>query len=115
MAATPGVEPRREVCRRQLGRLIGGGEGAPGDPSLNMTYCEVIALLQTMGDQKRFSAQTAGKRTTAAFVLQESPRLEKTIEEAPMIPDETASSPGTSEQDKLGTNVESRMIRSHMQ
>ncbi|HEY7090435.1 MAG TPA: flagellar basal body P-ring protein FlgI [Tepidisphaeraceae bacterium] len=92
-----------------------GGEGAPGDPSLKISYCEVVALLQAMGDQKRFSAVASGKRTTAAFVLQESPRIEKAIEEAPMIPDETAAAPGDSESDKLGTNVESRMIRSHMQ
>jgi hypothetical protein len=75
-----------------------GGSGAPGDPTLNLTYCEVVSLLQNMMDQQRFSGVTNGKRQTAAFVLQEAPQVQQVIDEAPDIVEPPP-------QEKLGANV----------
>jgi hypothetical protein len=65
-----------------------GGEGAPGQQRLQFGYCDVVSLMQAMADQKRLSAtNSAGELQSVAFVLQESPHLEQTIEEAPPIPE----------------------------
>jgi hypothetical protein len=79
-----------------IGRL--GGSGAPGDPTLNLTYCEVVSLLQTMMDQQRFSGVANGQRQPASFVLQDAPQVQQLIEEAPDIPEPVP-------QEKLGANV----------
>ncbi len=78
-----------------------GGEGAPGEAKLSFNYCDVVSLLQAMSDQQRLSALAGGKPQPVSFVLQEPPRSEQTIEEAPMIPEQP---PAT---DKLGAAVDS--------
>jgi hypothetical protein len=59
-----------------------------------------------MGEQQRFSGLLADRRVPAAFVLQQAPRIEQTIEEAPTIAEEPAAA---SEGEKLGANVGSWM------
>jgi hypothetical protein len=65
-----------------------GGNGRPGEEPLDLSYCEVVAIVQALGDQQRLSGQHAGQKVAAAFVLQESPQFEQSIEQAPMIPDQ---------------------------
>lgn len=64
-----------------------GGEGAPGQPRLQFGYCDVVSLLQAMVDKNGLTAQVADGRMPAKFVLQEPPKLEKAIEDAPTIPE----------------------------
>ena len=75
-----------------------GGSGAPGDPTLNITYCEVVSLLQTMADQQKFSGLASGQRVPASFVLQDAPQVQQLIDEAPQIPEPPV-------QEKLGANI----------
>jgi hypothetical protein len=78
-----------------------GGEGAPGAPRLDFTYCEVVSLLQMLGDQQRLYAQSQGQRLPVAFVLQEPPRIEQTIEKAPIIQEPAPEKLGSA--DESGT------------
>ncbi|HMB94800.1 MAG TPA: HEAT repeat domain-containing protein, partial [Tepidisphaeraceae bacterium] len=80
-----------------------GGDGASLAGSLDFTYCEVVSLLQMMGDQQRLSAPSEGKLVPVAFVLQEPPRVEQTIEKAPIISDAVPEKLGSAADS--GTNL----------
>ncbi|WP_428937042.1 flagellar basal body P-ring protein FlgI [Fontivita pretiosa] len=71
-----------------------GGNGAPGEQRLDFDYCVVVALLQAMAEQKQLVAVYQGQRVPMTFVLQESPGLERLLEQAPPIPE---SSPTTAQ------------------
>jgi hypothetical protein len=92
------------------------GEGAPGEEKLRFNYCDVVALLQSICDQKwiRGSAR-GGVRAPAQFVLQESPSLQQTIEDAPPIISEQETITGTTlpadDPGKLGSANGSGMTR----
>jgi hypothetical protein len=77
-----------------------GGAGAGG--SLDFTYCEVVSLLQMLGDQQRLSAETDGRLVPVAFVLQQPPSIERAIEKAPVISEPQSEKLGSA--DDSGTN-----------
>jgi hypothetical protein len=77
------------------------GGANPGD-SLDFTYCEVVSILQMLGDQQRLSAETDGRSVPVAFVLQQPPSVQRAIEKAPVISDPAPEKLGSA--DDSGTN-----------
>jgi hypothetical protein len=66
-----------------------GGQGAPLQ-RLSFNYCDVVSLIQMMSDQKRVSAIHGGQRVLIPFILEDAPQTQRSIEEAPPIPDAPA-------------------------
>lgn len=93
-------QPVSFLCSPDLTELIArlGGEGAPGDKRLDFNYCDVVALLQLLTDEKRLTAQSGNERIPVAFMLQESPSVEQQLQEAP-----AASDQPTPEPERLGS------------
>lgn len=65
-----------------------GGVGNPGDPTLNFSYGDVVAMLQALSDARQISCVLNGQRVPAAFVMQEAPNMQQDILNAPVIPDQ---------------------------
>ena len=65
-----------------------GGAGAPGDPTLNFSYADVVAILQGLCDARQVSSVINGQHVPAAFVMQEAPSMEQDIINAPVIPEQ---------------------------
>jgi hypothetical protein len=86
-----GANPVKMISHTDVAELIArmGGEGAPEDARLDFTYGEVLAILQSLSDQKRIASSTPkqGQVALAQFVLQEARGVEDQIFNAPAIPD----------------------------
>jgi flagellar basal body P-ring protein FlgI len=82
-------KPVKIVCGPSVAELVSrlGGEGAPGDPSLDFSYADVVAITQALIDQQKVSGLCSGQRQLAGFVLQEPPRAEETIDSRPLLRD----------------------------
>jgi hypothetical protein len=65
-----------------------GGVGNPGDPALNFSYGDIVAMLQALSDSRQISSVLNGQRVPAAFVMQEAPNMQQDILSAPAIPDQ---------------------------
>jgi hypothetical protein len=61
------------------------GEGPAGDPVLDFSYADVVALLQSMIDGQKVSGAGGGQRQLASFVLQEPPVIQDAIDNAPLL------------------------------
>jgi hypothetical protein len=59
-----------------------GGDVAEGETPLDLTYCQVVAILQALSDRQLLCTQHGGVLNLAPFVLQQPPRLEQTITSA---------------------------------
>ncbi len=70
-----------------------GGDGVRGEPQLNFTYAEVLAIVQELADSGKLASDNGSRTLAASFVLQEAPRVENIMNTAPVIldPDATAS------------------------
>lgn len=66
-----------------LARL--GGAGERGEQSLNFTYAEVLAIVQELADSGKFVVHDGVRAQLAAFVLQDPPRVEGILNNAPII------------------------------
>jgi hypothetical protein len=99
------VKPISFLSSPDVAELIArlGGQGPSAVGSLDLTYCEVVSIMQMMGDQQRLSAETQGRQVPVAFVLQEPPRIEQTIEKAPVIPESAPEKLGSA--DDSGMNL----------
>lgn len=65
-----------------------GGEGAPGEPRLDFSYGEVVAILQTMSDKGDIVSNRRGpdgRLLAASFVLQEPAHVADEVRSAPSI------------------------------
>lgn len=84
-------KPAKVLSSPDLAEVVArlGGEGAPGQAvSLNFTYGDIVAMLQSMVDGRKLSGMGRnGKREPVAFVLQEAPRIDDAINTAPVIPE----------------------------
>jgi len=72
-----------------------GGEGPP--PALNFSYGDVVAIVQAMADSQQLYASANGQKQLVPFVLQQAPRLERTITGAPAIREQRPQGEGQSE------------------
>jgi hypothetical protein len=85
---TSSQEPVQQLTMSDLPEIIArfGGEGAPGQPRLNFTYGEIVALLGKMSDAGVMEAPGSAR---ASFVLQDAPGgWNRDVDTAPIIPDE---------------------------
>jgi hypothetical protein len=63
-------------CDPGLAELVSrlGGESPAGQPSLDFSYADVVAIVQSLVDQQKVSGLCGNQRQLAAFVLQDLPR-----------------------------------------
>jgi hypothetical protein len=76
-------------CAEIIARL--GGEGftdAPRGRALDFNYGEILSILSSMTQNRQITAYAGGERKPAAFILQELPRVQDEILDAPPIPDQ---------------------------
>lgn len=87
-------DPVKVICPPDAAELIArlGGAGPREDGHLNLTYGEVVAIVQNLTDAQQFGAEERGKSYDAAFVLEEPPRLQNVITKAPVIGEAVAPS-----------------------
>ena len=64
-----------------------GGEGAPGDPSLDFSYSDVVSLVQSLAKGQKVIGWNGEQKQQAAFVLQDASSVEQAVENAPMLRD----------------------------
>ena len=86
-----------------------GGVGVAGEPTLNFSYGDVVAMLQGLSDGHQVGSVVNGKLVSAAFVMQESPGIQQDILTAPAIPDQgrPESDASPSRTGELGPRTES--------
>jgi hypothetical protein len=82
-------KPVKIDCGASIAELVArlGGESAPGSPSLDFSYADTVAIAQALIDQQKVSGLCGGQRQLAAFVLQEPPRAEESIDSRPLLRD----------------------------
>ena len=76
-------------CATIIARL--GGEGfseAPIGRALDFNYGEILSILSSLTEKKQITAYAGGERQPASFILQELPRVQDQILDAPPIPDQ---------------------------
>jgi hypothetical protein len=84
-------EPLRMQSRPDIGEIVArlGGEGAPDEDRFSFSYGEIVAVLQSLSQQKKITAAVPGSGTRLASFIFEQPReTQDLIETAPVIPRE---------------------------
>ncbi len=76
------------------------GAGPPEEVRLKFSYCDVVAIVQSLADKQKVTAarQAADHRVPVAFVLQELPFALEPVYDAPALPGQQrpqTDSPGT--------------------
>lgn len=82
-----GEQPVKVTTRTDLAEIVGWLGGAAKEPRdrIDLSYGEIVAIVQALSDQKRlFAAETPG--VAATFVLQDAPAVSNQISDAPPIP-----------------------------
>jgi hypothetical protein len=79
----------RVLSRPDVAEMVArlGGEAAANEPALQFSYGDILAILQALSEQQKFSAEANGRRVAAAFVLQDIPRVDESLHNAPVIGD----------------------------
>jgi hypothetical protein len=85
-------EPVRILSRPDVAEIAArlAGEGPTADAKLDFTYGEIVAILQSLGENRQLVSQDPGRgggTLAASFVLQDAPRIEDVIYSAPAIPE----------------------------
>jgi hypothetical protein len=76
-------------CAEIIARLGGEGfAGAPRGRALDFNYGEILSILSSMTQNRQITAYAGGQRLPASFILQELPRVQDQILDAPSIPDQ---------------------------
>jgi Flagellar P-ring protein len=80
-------DPVKVVTSPDLPELIArlGGAGPRDEQALDLTYGEVVAILQSLADQGQLIASDARGQWACSFVLQPPPQLREVIIAAPTI------------------------------
>ena len=80
-------DPVKVVTSPDLPELIArlGGAGPRDEQALDLTYGEVVAILQSLADQGQLVASDARGQWACSFVLQPPPQLREVIIAAPTI------------------------------
>ena len=101
-----------EIARRL------GGEGEPGEYTLDFSYADVVALMQSMIQGQNVSGAVGadGARQLAAFVLQDPPRIQSEIDNAPLgdngRPQTDSAAPATQASSQGGVSgLDSREVK----
>lgn len=84
------ANPVKIVSNPDVAELVArlGGKGPPGQQMTQFSYGDIVALLQAMSDQRKFTSVTdTGERIAASFVLESTPGVEESVFDAPPIPE----------------------------
>ena len=85
----PIVTATNPDCAEIIARLGGEGfAGAPQGRALDFNYGEILSILSSMTQNRQITAYAGGERLPASFILQELPRVQDQILDAPPIPDQ---------------------------
>jgi flagellar basal body P-ring protein FlgI len=96
------TDPVKVVTQTDVPELIQrlGGSGPPDEQPLDLTYGEVVAIIQSLADQGQFVASDVAGQWACSFVLQPPPQLRDVIISAPTIgagPAAAGHTPGATE------------------
>jgi hypothetical protein len=80
--------PVKTLTTPDLAEIVArlGGEGPVGQPRLDFSYGEIVAILGKMSDANMLVSAT-GPQTKANFVLQDLPGFNRDVNTAPVIPE----------------------------
>jgi hypothetical protein len=93
------VQSRPDIVEL-VSRLAGvGSEEHPGQ-GLHFNYGEILSILSNLSAKEQLYAMTGGKDQQASFILQDLPRAQNSIYNAPVIPDQ--GRPQTAPPEKVG-------------
>ena len=80
--------PVKTLTSPDLAEIVArlGGEGPIGQPRMDFSYGEIVAILSKMSDANMI-VSAKGPQTKANFVLQDLPGFNRDVNTAPVIPD----------------------------
>jgi hypothetical protein len=83
-------EPLRMQSRPDIGEIVArlGGEGAPDEDRFSFSYGEIVAVLQSLSQQKKITAAVpgSGQARLAPFIFEQPRETQDQIQTAPIIP-----------------------------
>lgn len=83
-------EPLRMASAPDIGEIIArlGGEGAPSEDRFDFSYGEIVAVLQSLSQQKMITAAMpgSGQARVAPFMFEQPRETQDMIQTAPVIP-----------------------------
>lgn len=82
-------EPLRMLSRPDIAEIVArlGGEGAPTEDRFDFSYGEIVAVLQSLSQQKKITAATNGQARLAPFIFEQPRETQDLIQTAPVIED----------------------------
>lgn len=80
-------KPINIPCTTDLAQVAArlGGEAVPGNPALNFSYADVVAIVQALVGAGDVSGSQNNQTVASAFVLQDMPKYEEAIDTAPLL------------------------------
>ncbi len=86
--------------------LLGGegsnGRGGRAGRGLDFNYGEILSILSSMTQNRQITAYAGGQRLPASFILQELPRVQDEILDAPPIPEQGRPQKDAADGGKVG-------------
>ncbi len=81
------LKPVNMLSNPDIGEIIArlGGVSAETEQPLDFSYCEIVAILQSLSQQRKLTAVMDGQIALAPFVLQDPSRLQAAIYATPAI------------------------------
>ncbi len=79
--------PVKMLSNPDIGEIVArlGGIAAPEEQPMDFSYCEIVAILQSLSEQHKLTAVRDGQIAVASFVLQDPSRLQAAIYGTPSI------------------------------
>jgi len=91
-------ESLRMYSAADLGEIIArlGGEGAPSEDRFDFSYGEIVAVLQSLSQQKKITAAIpgSGQARLAPFIFEQPRETQDLIQTAPVIPQDRPNTAG---------------------
>src|SRR5439155_21954414 len=91
-------EPLRMLSRPDIGEIVArlGGEGAPEEDRFDFSYGEIVAVLQSLSQQKKITAApvNGGQARLAPFIYEQPRETQDLIQTAPVIEDSRPNTGG---------------------
>ena len=98
-------EPLRMQSRPDIGEIVArlGGEGAPDEDRFSFSYGEIVAVLQSLSQQKKITAAIpgSGQARLAPFIFEQPRETQDLIQTAPVIQESRPNTGGAARADDL--------------
>lgn len=87
----PMLQPIRVLSHPDAAEIIArlGGEGAEGEKAFDFAYGDIVAIMQSIADNRKLVAPMGDQLASVPFMLQDIQGFENAIYNAPVIPDQT--------------------------